>query len=58
MTCSFLLTPSDPTLTTHNVMEMTKGVKYDDLPFILGISHIMTVTRVRRISKKYQSDEL
>ena len=41
---------SDPTLTTHNVVEMTKGVKYDDLRFAFGISPFIT-------RSQYQSEE-
>ena len=55
-TCTYvykLYFSSDPTLTTHNVMEMVKGVSYDDLCGVLCVS----VYKWSEILTQYQSDE-
>ena len=44
---------SDPTLTTHNVVEMTKGVKYDDMDRVLSVSYV----KWSKIKGQYQSEE-
>ena len=44
---------SDPTLTTHNVVEMTKGVDYDHLLWVLNLSGF----KWSEILDQYQSDE-
>ena len=44
---------SDPTLTTHNVVEMTKGVHYGNLRWVLSISG----GKWSEIKGQYQSDE-
>ena len=44
---------SDPTLTTHNVVEMTKGVEYGYLDWVLNVSH----DKWSEIRGQYQSDE-
>ena len=44
---------SDPTLTTHNVVEMMKGVKYDHLFFVL----IASLSKWLEIGDQYQSVE-
>ena len=49
---SFYLS-SDPALTTHNVMEMMKGVPYDDLQFVLTVS----LDKWDEIRTQYQSDD-
>ena len=50
---------SDPTLTTHNVVEMTKGVKYDDLRFAFGISYNTPfITRIQYQSEEQQCEAL
>ena len=45
-----LVFSSDPTLTTYNVVEMTRTVKYDDLYHVLNTSTDKWV-------EQYQSDE-
>ena len=37
-TSTLLCLSSDPTLTTHNVTEMVKGVDYSNLHYVLGVS--------------------
>ena len=49
----FFFLSSDPTLTTHNVMEMMKGVPYDNLDGVLSAS----VDKWLEINIQYQSDE-
>ena len=44
---------SDPTLTTHNVVEMTKGVDYGSLRLVLSASY----DKWAEIIGQYQSDE-
>ena len=44
---------SDPTLTTHNVVEMTKEVDYGSLPWVLSVSG----DKWLEIRGQYQSDE-
>ena len=48
-----LVFSSDPTLTTYNVVEMTRTVKYDDLRPILNTSY----GKCGEILEQYQSDE-
>ena len=50
-TSTLLCLSSDPTLTTHNVTEMVKGVSYSTLRFVLDVS------LYKRIDDQYQSDE-
>ena len=49
----FFCLSSDPTLTTHNVMEMVKGVPYDYLHLVLSASF----NKWYEIKTQYQSDE-
>ena len=44
---------SDPTLTTHNVVEMMKGVDYGNLQWVLNVSY----DKWSEIRDQYQSDE-
>ena len=44
---------SDPTLTTHNVVEMMKGVEYFKLHLVLSVSY----DKYSEIKGQYQSDE-
>ena len=44
---------SDPTLTTHNVVEMMKGVDYNQLNLVLSVSF----DKWYEINGQYQSDE-
>ena len=44
---------SDPTLTTHNVMEMVNGVPYDYLHLVLSA----TFSKSSVINTQYQSDD-
>ena len=52
-TSTLLCLSSDPTLTTHNVTEMVKGVSYGGLDDVLGVS----LGKWSDIYKQYQSDE-
>ena len=52
-TSTLLCLSSDPTLTTHNVTEMVKGVSYSFLQNVLGVS----VGKWGEIYSQYQSDE-
>ena len=52
-TSTLLCLSSDPTLTTHNVTEMVKGVDYDDLDNVLDVSF----EKGDVIHDQYQSDE-
>ena len=48
-----LVFSSDPTLTTYNVVEMTRTVKYDLLHFVMNTS----TGKWDEINEQYQSDE-
>ena len=52
-TSTLLCLSSDPTLTTHNVTEMVKGVDYMILNHVLNGSY----NKWREIYNQYQSDE-
>ena len=52
-TSTLLCLSSDPTLTTHNVTEMMKGVRYGGLNYVLDVS----VEKWSEIHDQYQSDE-
>ena len=52
-TSTLLCLSSDPTLTTHNVTEMVKGVIYTLLDKVLGVSP----HKLYEIYNQYQSDE-
>ena len=52
-TSTLLCLSSDPTLTTHNVTEMVKGVGYNDLNYVLDVS----IEKWGEIYSQYQSDE-
>ena len=52
-TSTLLCLSSDPTLTTHNVTEMVKGVSYMNLNIVLDVSFI----KGNEIKRQYQSDE-
>ena len=52
-TSTLLCLSSDPTLTTHNVTEMVKGVRYYNLPHVLDVS----LDKWIEITDQYQSDE-
>ena len=52
-TSTLLCLSSDPTLTTHNVTEMVKGLSYMDLRYVLDVS----LGKQVEIHSQYQSDE-
>ena len=52
-TSTLLCLSSDPTLTTHNVTEMVKGVNYGHLNHVLCVS----TEKWFEIKLQYQSDE-
>ena len=52
-TSTLLCLSSDPTLTTHNVTEMVKGVSYGNLDNVLDVS----LGKQIEIKLQYQSDE-
>ena len=52
-TSTLLCLSSDPTLTTHNVTEMVKGVSYGLLLNVLDVS----LEKWNEINDQYQSDE-
>ena len=52
-TSTLLCLSSDPTLTTHNVTEMVKGVDYSILHLVLDVSF----EKLGEIYSQYQSDE-
>ena len=52
-TSTFLCLSSDPTLTTHNVTEMVKGVSYSFLHLVLNVSFNKFID----IQLQYQSNE-
>ena len=51
--CPPLPFSSDPTLTTNNVTEVVKGVRYVGLDYVLEISN----RKSREIDNQYQSEE-
>ena len=52
-TSTLLCLSSDPTLTTHNVTEIVKGVSYSNLDYVLDVS----LDKWDEIHDQYQSDE-
>ena len=52
-TSTLLYLSSDPTLTTHNVTEMVKGVDYGLLHYVLDVS----LGKWSEIHSQYQSNE-
>ena len=52
-TSTLLCLSSDPTLTTHNVIEMVKGVDCSFLRYVLGVS----LDKWIEIKDQYQSEE-
>ena len=52
-TSTLLCLSSDPTLTTHNVTEMVKGVSYSFLDNVLDVSY----NKWNEIRRQYQSSE-
>ena len=55
-TSTLLCLSSDPTLTTHNVTEMVKGVNYGTLPNVLDVS-FEKWCEIDSFYYQYQSDE-
>ena len=51
--CLYICLSSDPTLTTHNVVEMMKGVEYSNLRYVLNAPY----DKWREIRDQYQSNE-
>ena len=54
-TSTLLCLSSDPTLTTHNVTEMVKGVDYSLLDNVLDVSYCSD--KLVEIHNQYQSNE-
>ena len=52
-TSTLLCLSSDPTLTTHNVTEMVKGVDFYDLLYVLNVSG----DKLIELHSQHQSDE-